>query len=306
MPSAHFEAYRQAFSNTMKHPLAEKLRERTKSFWKWFWLVDEEALRQRVPEELGVRCRGTVKEVAEDLTAAGYLDALGHAGAARRLQGSARARVEEALKDAAREVPGAVSPRAKSEGTAPGEPTVSLRAGARQLRRDLATLRPFASSPAQLWALRVRRLTILVLAVVVVPASLLYLWRRPTVEASSYFGRYPFLAPHNAIDGDRSTEWLLENGQTGWLEVRFPSRRIQHVRWINAKNIAADPRGTHDFRIELWRGQELVASHEGSVPFSPSPVWNDVAIAGKKITRLRFVVNSFHNSGGGLAELDWD
>lgn len=262
--------------------------------WTAFWLTGDEARRKEVPEPTAARFAAAVEATREDMWAAGHLLGLGLRRPAQRLQQLALERLDAGMDEAA------------TLNLTRAQPSPALAARAALIRERVRQLEPLAESPSALRARRIRRSLTLLLVVMGTPLLLWKIWQSPKAEASSYFGRYPFLSPDKAIDNDRSTEWLLENGQLGWLDVRFPSRRIRHVRWINSKNIAADPRATKDFRIELWHKDRLVKGVDGTAAFSPDPAWTVVDVEGRGVDRIRFVVKSFHNSGGGVAELAWD
>jgi len=286
------------------HRLTRALIQWARRWVSTFWLTEEAERRKQVPEPTAARLAVALEDTRQDTWAAGYLSGLGLRRSAHRLQQLSLERLDAGLKELASlnlEKPGG----AAGELSAADERPV-LGARADLIRARVRRLEPWAESPTGLRLRRLRRSLVLSLVVVGGPLLLWKLFCAPSAEASSYFGRYPFLAADQAIDGDLSTEWLLENGQTGWLDVHVPSRRIKHVRWVNAKNIAADPRATKDFRIELWHKDRLVNAAEGTATLSPNPGWNVVDVDGRGVDRIRFVVKSFHNSGGGIAELAWD
>jgi hypothetical protein len=114
--------------------------------------------------------------------------------------------------------------------------------------------------------------------------------------------------PASALDGDRNTEWLLPTGTLGTLEIKLKPQRVRHVRVRNASNGSYADRATHDFHIELWREGKLLLKAPGTFPrFETAPGWTAVATdARAKVDTLKFVVDSYHKSGGGLAEISWD
>lgn len=165
-----------------------------------------------------------------------------------------------------------------------------------------------AMSPRELtWTKAARIATVTVLGLVLLVGAWLAL-RTPvavTAEASDTFAGSPqYGAPH-ILDGQADTEWLLPDRASGWVEARLsPPRHVASVTLRNAKNAPHFDRATRAYRLELYSSGRVVRSIDGEFTEAsrdPEPVTHDVGLG--DIDRVRFVVRSHHNTGGGLAEM---
>jgi hypothetical protein len=171
----------------------------------------------------------------------------------------------------------------------------------------LRGLRPLASTAVELRARVASRVvgvsTLLVVAaalavVVAVPRPRVLL--RPSVEHGP-----AYLAP-NARDGNPATAWLLPDHTAGHLDlVLTPPRDVHAVTLLNTQNAPYFDRATRGWAVELWRGVVRVAVREGEWEFSRTPTPVEIAVAGERIDRIRFVVRSHHQLGAGLAEISF-
>lgn len=138
--------------------------------------------------------------------------------------------------------------------------------------------------------------------------ALIYALNTPTkitATASAVFVGSPNFAPSQVLDNDPQTEWLLPDHETGWLDIHVePSQYISNVTLVNCDN---GPnyydRATRGYRLEVYSGGALVKTIEGEFPelaHEPAPVVH--AIDASSVERIRFVVVSYHNLGGGLAD----
>lgn len=133
--------------------------------------------------------------------------------------------------------------------------------------------------------------------------------RRPeyTVHASEVWADFPAHDEQKAVDDRTDTWWLLPDGHTGWLEVRFTEPRdIHHVRLMNTVNAPHMDRGTHEYRVELYANGRLARTIDGSFEYTTSPDWVTHDAQVEDVQRIRFVVESHHRTSAGLTELDWD
>ena len=176
---------------------------------------------------------------------------------------------------------------------------------ARRLLRLSRSLAPHLVDPKTHQRRVFLRLAVAGFGLLALAVAAYWLLHRPEVSASSFNAGFEGLAPKMAIDGDVTTEWLLENAVPGWLEVRFSRRRISEVAWVNSRNVASDPRATRDYRVELWSGPTLVASTEGTMAWDADPKWQRAKMSAERVDHIRFEVRSYHFAGGGLAELAW-
>jgi hypothetical protein len=126
-----------------------------------------------------------------------------------------------------------------------------------------------------------------------------------TVTESGHWNDLPQFAPENALDGNRETEWVLPDASHGWLNIELrPARAISTIRVTNGTNGPYRDRGTHAFRVELYRGGEHLRDLNGTfdeIDPDAEPVTLDAG--GERVDRVRFVVVSHHSLGAALAEL---
>ena len=127
----------------------------------------------------------------------------------------------------------------------------------------------------------------------------------PTVTASASYPLDPH-PPEFAVDGMAASEWLLPDGQPGWLQIAFHSpRRIHSVRLLNSHNRYFMDRATERVRVTAFSGEWPVATAEGrfdKINIERSAL--DLPLEAEKVTHLRVEVLSYFRIGGGLAEVE--
>lgn len=130
---------------------------------------------------------------------------------------------------------------------------------------------------------------------------------RTEVRASDQFPGAQY-APDNAFDGNESTEWVLPDGQTGWIEGRlFPAQNIESLRILNGRNARFGDRAVKEYKVQLYRGEQLLGEHEGVFErIEAAPQWVDIPLKGEGVTRIRFEALGSHRRGPALAEIAWD
>lgn len=130
---------------------------------------------------------------------------------------------------------------------------------------------------------------------------------RTEVRASGQFPGAQY-APANAFDGNESTEWVLPDGETGWVEGRiFPAQDIESLRILNGRNSRFGDRAVKEYKVQLFRGGEMLGEHESVFgTIEQSPEWVEVPLSGAGVTRIRFEALGFHRRGPALAEIAWD
>lgn len=107
-----------------------------------------------------------------------------------------------------------------------------------------------------------------------------------------------------AIDGRNDTWWLLPDRANGWVEQRMsPSRHVDSVTLLNTSNPPAHDRGSQDYRLEIYSGGSIVQSIDGHFDWSDTPTPVTHEINRDDVDRVRFVVRTYHRTGGGLAEM---
>ena len=172
-------------------------------------------------------------------------------------------------------------------------------------------LAPASLTTGQVKLKVIQRWSTAVLALVLVGVGLFFALRTPrtvTASASSFFRNDPQFGPDKVFDDDPNTEWLLNDGQTGWIEARLsPGRSLTKVRILNGHNRHFNDRGTKELHLELYDSSgQKVFEHRGEMPFSESPSWVDVPVSAEGVERLRLNVTSFHRVGGALAEIAFE
>ena len=116
----------------------------------------------------------------------------------------------------------------------------------------------------------------------------------------------------NIVDGDYEEDrnmlgfWLLPSRQTGWVEVDLrEDKEICVLRFKNASNRGRWDWSTGDWRLTLKRGDELTLVAEGSEPAVPMARWQTIVLDECPVADgVRFFVDSYNGSGGGLNELE--
>jgi len=129
------------------------------------------------------------------------------------------------------------------------------------------------------------------------------LWLRPHATASAvYSPKYP---ASQAIDGMDATEWLLPDRTLGWLELRFPSRKVRKVALVNAYNAYYKDRGAERVTVTAYGPKGKLASTQGRfAKLSGDRKPLVLSLNADGVTRLRVEVQSYFAMGGGLAEVD--
>ena len=174
----------------------------------------------------------------------------------------------------------------------------------------LQLVEPYGLSPEDVRRTRLQRLvrsaSIAALVVTIVGLIIAAQFRVRATCSAIYGTSYD--AP-NVLDLHPDSEWLLPDQTAGWLDLWLsPARTVSRVRMINAHNSIHNDRATKNFRIELWRKGVMVHWVDASFPeFTPTPGWTTFDLGGAyKADRIRFVVLSWHLSGGGFGEIRFD
>jgi hypothetical protein len=109
-----------------------------------------------------------------------------------------------------------------------------------------------------------------------------------------------------AVDGRPRTEWIGHDRQLPELTIAVvPPRDLTAVRILNGHNRHYNDRAVKDYRVELYRGQELVQGIDGTFPsLSPSPEWVEHPVDAPGIDRVKLIVRSFHRTGAAIAEIE--
>ena len=166
-----------------------------------------------------------------------------------------------------------------------------------------------ARAPSDVRRSQVFRLTTLGLATLGLATGAYFALRTPTgvfATASEQFGSDATYQAANVVDGRPDTEWLLPDHTTGWVELAVsPPRHVERVSILNAHNAPMNDRATLGYALEIYAHGELVQTTEGTFAFSPSPEAVIQDVGEDNVERIRVVVRSSHNYGGGLAEVSF-
>lgn len=156
------------------------------------------------------------------------------------------------------------------------------------------------------WA-RARRWLGSSLAIIAIASGSYFALHEPEgtfASASDTWQQSPTFSADMAIDGRPDTSWLLPDRASGWIEQRMsPGRRVEEVVLVNTSNPPAHDRATQDYRLEIYSGGELAQSIDGHFDWAdaPTPVTHEIHM--DNVQRVRFVVRTYHRTGGGLAEM---
>lgn len=154
----------------------------------------------------------------------------------------------------------------------------------------------------------VRRVGVAVVLCLGIAALGWALWpeRGAFATASGVWASSSDYGPSRAIDGDEATMWILPDGVPGWLEVRLsPARPVERITLVNAGPPTLRDRGTRRYVVELYAGGALARTLAGELEGAErASATHEVGLEG--VERIRFVVESHHGLGGGLAELRWE
>jgi hypothetical protein len=156
------------------------------------------------------------------------------------------------------------------------------------------------------WA-RVRRWLGASLAIVAVVGGSYFALHEPEgtfASASDVWQQSATFSADMAIDGRNDTWWLLPDRANGWVEQRMsPGRHVDEVVLLNTSNPSAHDRGTQDYRLEIYSGGSIVQSIDGHFDWADNPTPVTHEIHRDNVERVRFVVRTYHRTGGGLAEM---
>ena len=174
-----------------------------------------------------------------------------------------------------------------------------LRLGARVHR----TIAPRAMSVGERNKERIYRLaTMIALLAVLAIVGRMALSPRHVMRAYASAVWDPWHVAWRAIDDSPDTEWVLPDGELGWLDVWVrPTQVLHRVEVLNARS----DRGTKDVALEIYSHGRLVKTIEATLPARSGGVtWTTIDVGSiPAVERVRFVVKTFHDRGAGFAEI---
>jgi hypothetical protein len=170
-------------------------------------------------------------------------------------------------------------------------------------------IEPLAMTRSELARARLNRVTLLLTTTALLIGVPYFVTRPPrnlVAEASASYGG-EFL-PQNVIDEQAKTEWLLPNGQLGWIDLQLaPPRSVSKLRLLNGHNAQYFDRAAKDLKITAYCEGGAAETQYTFPEFSETPSWVTIPLGGKgKCSRVRIEVTSFHRVGSSIAEVELD
>lgn len=126
--------------------------------------------------------------------------------------------------------------------------------------------------------------------------------RRLGARASATWGLT--YAPPFAVDRDKSTHWLLPDGQLGWLQVSFTPKRVRVLRIWQPQGMPMY--AVNRIRVEYMLGTRVVRTESlniRSMIASPQPVRIPV-VGTPLLDSIKIHIEEFATGGGGFAEVE--
>ncbi len=110
-----------------------------------------------------------------------------------------------------------------------------------------------------------------------------------------------------AIDGRPDTAWIAPDSTHAWIDFELmPPRPVKWIRMLDTRNSPNNDREVKEFRIEFWRDGKPVDAVEGSYPGGERPGYIRVAVERPwNVEKVRFVIKTYAERGGGLAEIEF-
>ncbi len=126
--------------------------------------------------------------------------------------------------------------------------------------------------------------------------------RRLAARASSTWGLQ--YAPPFAVDRDRKTNWLLQDGVLGWLQVSFTPAKVRVLRIWQPQ--AMPMYAVNRIRVEYMLGRRVVRTQTldiRSMIASPQPV--RIPVVGEPLLdSIKIHIEELGAGGGGFAEVE--
>lgn len=167
-----------------------------------------------------------------------------------------------------------------------------------------AEVSPLVASALARWARRGARLLI-PLAVVLLALFVRKVRRFVHPIASGAFS--PKYDARYAIDGRPDTAWIAPDSTKAWIDFELmPPRPVKWIRLLDTRNSPNNDREVKEFRIEFWREGRPIDAVEGTYPGGERPGYIRVAVERPwNVEKVRFVIKSYAERGGGLAEIEF-
>lgn len=165
---------------------------------------------------------------------------------------------------------------------------------------------PYSLDTRSLRRAQIRRAGAIVGYAIAAVCLVVWFLRRPTTMSAEASGSYnATFFPSRALDGDITSEWLLPDRTSGWIDIEIsPPRAVHVVRLMNARNVPYNDRATNQFRVESsFKGAPLFGVDDAFAGFSTQPVWREIRMDGQVVDHIKVIVRSWHESGAGFAEI---
>jgi hypothetical protein len=110
-----------------------------------------------------------------------------------------------------------------------------------------------------------------------------------------------------AIDGRADTAWIAPDATNAWIDFELmPPRPVKWIRLLDTRNSPNNDREVKEFRIEFWREGKPIDAVEGTYPNPDRPGYIRVDVNRPwNVEKVRFVIKSYAEKGGGLAEIEF-
>lgn len=110
-----------------------------------------------------------------------------------------------------------------------------------------------------------------------------------------------------AVDGRGDTAWIAPDSTNATIDFELmPPRPVLYVRMLDTRNAPNNDREVKEFRLEFWREGRPIDAVEGSFPGGDKPGFIRVVVNRDwPVEKVRFVIKSFAQKGGGLAEIEF-
>jgi hypothetical protein len=105
------------------------------------------------------------------------------------------------------------------------------------------------------------------------------------------------------LDGDPDTEWV-PTGAEEWLEVRFRTRLVHHVRILNGDTLP--DRAAKEFHVDFYDHQDGHPTSTRKFERQRPAQWQTIDVAGLRCDRIIITITSHYGSGAALAEVEID
>lgn len=170
------------------------------------------------------------------------------------------------------------------------------------LQNAMAPLRLAVAPRTHLRALRVLRSLAVLAMVLAVVGGLVFLWR-PQVTARASHEYSPIYPARYVLDDRLSTNWLLPDATSGWIELTIPDHSVRVAYLWNVQGMEAY--GTKTCLLELFDGDtpvhQTTLNIESTLGVATPYTWRPTAPI--RANRLRITPLTWVTLGAGLSQV---